>query len=134
MNVDLSRTPMNVHFQGCGELTYNEHLDRLIADGVVSLKGTESRTQRLLNEMILDVHTEGFERNGGYDFACRFYEEAFHFAEKLYGKDNIISAVMHADELNIAMTERVAKADLSLPSAHYGAACGGQRSALVETL
>ena len=21
MNVDLSRTPMNVHFQGCGELT-----------------------------------------------------------------------------------------------------------------
>ena len=25
MNVDLSRTPMNVHFQGCGELTYNEH-------------------------------------------------------------------------------------------------------------
>ena len=30
MNVDLSRTPMIVHFQGCGELTYNEHLDRLI--------------------------------------------------------------------------------------------------------
>ena len=24
MNVDLSRTPMNVHFKGCGELTYNE--------------------------------------------------------------------------------------------------------------
>lgn len=49
------------------------------------------------------VNTDYFERNGGYDFACRFYEEAFHFAEKLYGKDNIISAVMHADELNIAM-------------------------------
>ena len=27
MNVDLSRTPMNVSFKSCGELTYNEHLD-----------------------------------------------------------------------------------------------------------
>lgn len=36
------------------------------------------------------------------------------FAEKLYGKDNIISAVMHADELNIAMTEKYGK-----PIYHY---------------
>ena len=113
MNVDLSRTPMNVHFQGCGELTYNEHLDRLIADGVVSLKGLKADAT-VFNEMILDVNTDYFERNGGYDFACRFYEEAFHFAEKLYGKDNIISAVMHADELNIAMTEKYGK-----PIYHY---------------
>lgn len=113
MNVDLSRTPMNVHFQGCGELTYNEHLDRLIADGTVSLKGLKSDAT-VFNEMILDVNTDYFERNGGYDFACRFYEEAFHFAEKLYGKDNIISAVMHADELNIAMTEKYGK-----PIYHY---------------
>ena len=113
MNVDLSRTPMNVHFQGCGELTYNEHLDRLIADGVVSLKGLKADAT-VFNEMILDVNTDYFERNGGYDFACRFYEEAFHFAEELYGKDNIISAVMHADELNIAMTEKYGK-----PIYHY---------------
>ena len=113
MNVDLSRTPMNVHFQGCVELTYNEHLDRLIADGVVSLKGLKPDAT-VFNEMILDVNTDYFERNGGYDFACRFYEEAFHFAEKLYGKDNIISAVMHADELNIAMTEKYGK-----PVYHY---------------
>ena len=39
-----------------------------------------------------------FEKHGGYDFAKRFYEETFHFAETEYGKDNIISAVMHADE------------------------------------
>ena len=68
MNVDLSRTPMNDRFQSCGELTYNEHLDRLIADGTV------------FNEMILDVNTDYFERNGGYDFACRFYAEAFQYA------------------------------------------------------
>ena len=80
-----SYEPMNVHFQGCGELTYNEHLDRLIADGVVSLKGLKADAT-VFNEMILDVNTDYFERNGGYDFACRFYEEAFHFAEKLCGQ------------------------------------------------
>ena len=39
INVDLSRTPMNVSFKSCGELTYNEHLDKMIAAGTVSLKG-----------------------------------------------------------------------------------------------
>ena len=39
MNVDLSRTPMNVSFKGCGELSYNETLDQMIAAGTVSLKG-----------------------------------------------------------------------------------------------
>ena len=38
MNVDLSRTSMNVSFKSCGELTYNEHLDQMIAAGMVSLK------------------------------------------------------------------------------------------------
>ena len=41
---------------------------------------------------------ECYKAIGGYDFAKRFYEETFHFAETEYGKDNIISAVMHADE------------------------------------
>ena len=39
MNVDLSRTPLNVHFKGCGELTYNARLDELVAAGAVSLRG-----------------------------------------------------------------------------------------------
>ena len=30
MNVDLSRTPMNAHFKSCGDMTYNETLDKLI--------------------------------------------------------------------------------------------------------
>ena len=105
MNVDLSRTPMNVSFKGCGEQTYNEYLDELIAAGKVSLKGLKPDAT-VFDEMIMDVNTVYFEQNGGYEYACRFYEEAFHFAEKIYGKDNIVSAVMHADELNIAMTEK----------------------------
>ena len=113
INVDLSRTPMNVHFQGCGELTYNEHLDQMIATGTVSLKGLKPDAT-VFDEMIMDVNTDYFEQNGGYEYACRFYEEAFHFAEKFYGKDNIVSAVMHADELNTAMTEKYGR-----PIYHY---------------
>lgn len=113
MNVDLSRTPMNVSFKGCGEQTYNEYLDELIAAGTVSLKGLKPDAT-VFDEMIMDVNTDYFEQNGGYEYACRFYEEAFHFAEKVYGKDHIVSAVMHADELNVAMTEKYGR-----PIYHY---------------
>ena len=113
MNVDLSRTPMNVSFKSCGDLTYNERLDQMIAEGMVSLKGLKADAT-VFDEMIMDVNTDYFEQKGGYDYACRFYEEAFHFAEKLYGADNVISAVMHADELNVAMTEKYGR-----PIYHY---------------
>ena len=63
MNVDLSRTPMNVSFKSCGELTYNEYLDELIAAGTVSLKGLKPDAT-VFDEMIMDVNTEYFEQNG----------------------------------------------------------------------
>lgn len=105
MNVDLSRTRWNVIYQGCGEQTYNERLDELVAAGTVSLKGLKPDA-KVFDEMILDVNTEYFEQRGGYEYACRFYEAAFHFAQRVYGEENIVSAVMHADELNVAMTEK----------------------------
>ena len=113
MNVDLSRTPMNVTFKGCENLTYNEYLDQLVDQGKVSLRGLKPDA-KVFDEMILDVNTEYFEQNGGYEYACRFYEEAYRFAKQLYGKENIVSAVMHADELNTAMTEKYGK-----PVYHY---------------
>ena len=105
MNVDLSRTPMNVHYKSCGDLTYNAYLDKLVADGTVSMRGLRANAT-LFNEMVLDVNTAYFEEHGGYDYAREFFAEAFRFAEKEYGPRNIVSAVMHADELNIALTEQ----------------------------
>lgn len=105
MNVELKRTPMNVHYKTCGELTYNETLDRLVADGTVSLRGLKENA-KVYDEMILDVNTDYFEQHGGYQFAREFYEEAYRFACKLYGEQNILSAVMHADEVNLALTEK----------------------------
>ena len=113
MNVDLSQTPRNVHFQSCGDLTYNATLDKMIEEGAVSLRGLKPDA-KIFDEMIFDVNTAYFEEHGGYEYACRFYEEVFRFAQKEYGPENILSAVMHADELNSALTEK-----LGYPVYHY---------------
>ena len=112
MNVDLEQTKNNVHYKTCNT-TYNERLKELVDTGTVSLRGLKDNA-KVFDELVLDINSDYFEKHGGYDFAKKFYEEAYHFAEKEYGKDNIISAVMHADEQNIALTEEYGK-----PIYHY---------------
>ena len=102
MNIDLEQTKNNIYYKTCDK-TYNERLKELVDENKVSLRGLKDNA-KLFDELILDINSDYFEKYGGYDFAKRFYEEAFHFAEEEYGKDNIISAVMHADEKNIALT------------------------------
>ena len=112
MNVDLEQTKNNVYYKTCNT-TYNERLKELINENKVSLRGLKDNA-KVFDELILDINSDYFEKHGGYDFAKKFYEEAYHFAEKEYGTDNIISAVMHADEQNIALTEKYGK-----PIYHY---------------
>ena len=112
MNVDLEQTKNNVHYKTCNT-TYNERLKELVDTGKVSLRGLKDNA-KVFDELILDINSDYFEKHGGYNFAKKFYEEAYHFAEKEYGKDYIISAVMHADEQNIALTEEYGK-----PIYHY---------------
>lgn len=112
MNVDLEQTKNNVYYKTCDK-TYNERLKELIDENKVSLRGLKDDA-KVFDELVLDINSDYFEKHGGYDFAKKFYEEAYHFAEKEYGTDNIISAVMHADEQNIALTEEYGK-----PIYHY---------------
>lgn len=112
MNVDLEQTSNNIHYKRC-ETTYNEKLKELIDSGQVSLRGLR-KDAKLFDELIFDINSDYFEKHGGYEFAKEFYEKEFHFAEQEMGTDNIISAVMHADELNIALTEEYGK-----PIYHY---------------
>ena len=113
MNVDLSQTPQNVHFKRCEDATYNQHLNRMVEEGTVSLRGLK-QDAKVFDEMIFDVNTAYFEEHGGYDYAIKFYWEVYRFAQKEYGVENIVSAVMHADELNSALTEK-----LGYPVYHY---------------
>lgn len=112
MNIDLEQTPNNVYYKRC-ETTYNEKLKELIDDGQISLRGLKDNA-KIFDELVFDINSEYFEKHGGYKFAKEFYERAFHFAEQEMGTDNIISAVMHADELNVALTEEYGK-----PIYHY---------------
>ena len=105
LNVDTEQIARNVHFKDTGGLTYNEYFGRLIDEGKISTRGQKAGAT-IFNELVIDVNTRYFEEHGGYEYAKQFYEEAYHFACKLYGERNILSAVMHADEINLALTEK----------------------------
>ena len=113
LNVDTERIPLNVHYKDTGGLTYNELFQKLIDEGKISTRG-QKEGATILNEMVVDVNTRYFEDRGGYEYAKRFYEEAYRFACGVYGEENIVSAVMHADELNKAVSEEMGK-----PVYHY---------------
>ena len=113
LNVVPERSPMNVHFKDPGEMTYNDTLKKMLEEGTVSRRG-QKENAKVFDEMVVDINTQYFEEHGGYDYAVRFYEEAYRFAAEEYGEENIISAVMHADELNKAMT-----AKYGYPVYHY---------------
>lgn len=76
--------------------------------GTVSTRGLR-KDATLFDEIIIDVNTMYFERNGGYEYAKKFYEEAYHFLEKKFGSEYVVAAVMHADEINKAATSDLGK-------------------------
>ena len=113
INVDPERILYNVHFKDPGDRTYMEILTEMEEKGMVSRRGLRPDAT-LFDELVLDVNTMYFDRHGGYEYAKQFYEEAYHFLEKKFGSDYILSAVMHADEINKAATD-----ELGVPTYHY---------------
>ena len=109
-DVQRSRSEMNIHFKrhykADGEPeTYLETFERLIQERVIVEHGTKPGA-KLLCEMIFDINTTYFEEQGGYEFAKKYFEEAYRLAVKEAGSENyIISAVMHADERNSRLSE-----------------------------
>ena len=61
-------------------------------------------------ELVFDVNSAYFDNHGGYEFAKQFYEDAYKAAVQIVGGEQyILSAVMHADEINRAMTEALSR-------------------------
>ena len=57
---------------------------------------------------MFDVNSAYFYNHGGYDFAKQFYTDAYKAAVSIVGGEQyILSAVMHADERNRAMSEKL---------------------------
>ena len=109
VNVDVDRIPMNVHFKDPGDKSYMELLRELNDSGRAVSRGLR-QDAKIFDELVFDVNTTYFEYNGGYEFAKKFYKEVYNFVcEKYGGEDLILSAVMHADEINLAVSEELGK-------------------------
>ena len=107
VNVVQERIPLNVHYRSPPS-SYMDTLRTMEAAGTVSTRGLR-KDATLFDEIIIDVNTMYFERNGGYEYAKKFYEEAYHFLEKKFGSEYVVAAVMHADEINKAATSDLGK-------------------------
>lgn len=106
-NIVSKRTPMNIYFKRYNS-TLNQKFDEMVKNGQISTRGLKANA-KIYNELVFDVNSLYFEENGGYEFAKSFYEKAYNFAEKEMGTENILTAVLHADELNTALTEEFGK-------------------------
>ena len=106
VNQDIvpERSHLNVHFKQ-PDSGYLEQFEQMEADGIISTRGIKEDAFRY-GELIFDVNSAYFFNHGGYDFAKQFYHDAYQAAIKIVGGEQyILSAVMHADERNRAMSE-----------------------------
>ena len=81
-DVLLEYSSQNVVFKTCGAPTYAQQFDRMVAEGTVSTRGLKPDAY-VFDEMVFDVNTEYFERRGGYEYAKKFYAEAYELAKQI---------------------------------------------------
>lgn len=103
-DIVAERTAMNVHFKA-PTADYAEMFERLESKKVISTRGLKPDAVKY-GELVFDVNSAYFYNHGGYEFARRFYADAYKAAVEIVGGEQyILSAVMHADERNRAMSE-----------------------------
>ncbi len=110
VNQDIvpERTPYNVHFK-TPTAGYKEMFEQMRSDGVISTRGLKADAEKF-GELIFDVNSAYFFNHGGYEFAKQFYADAYKAAIKIVGGEQyILSAVMHADERNRAMSDALGR-------------------------
>ena len=102
------RTEWNVHFKK-PSASYTDLFAQMEAAGTISTRGLKPDATHYC-ELIFDVNSAYFDNHGGYEFAKQFYEDAYKAAVQIVGGEQyILSAVMHADEINRAMTEALSR-------------------------
>lgn len=103
-DVILERTKYNVHFK-MPTGNYTEMFKQMEQEKTISTRGLKPDAVHY-GELIFDVNSAYFHNHGGYEYAKKFYEDAYKAAVKIVGGEQyILSAVMHADERNRAMSE-----------------------------
>ena len=102
------RVAWNFHFKKPAA-SYTDLFAQMEANGTISTRGLKPDATHYC-ELIFDVNSAYFDNYGGYEFAKQFYEDAYKAAVQIVGGEQyILSAVMHADEINRAMTEALGR-------------------------
>ena len=102
------RAAWNVHFKK-PTASYTDLFAQLETAGTISTRGLKPDATHYC-ELIFDVNSAYFDNHGGYEFAKQFYADAYKAAVQIVGGEQyILSAVMHADEINRAMTEALGR-------------------------
>ena len=102
------RAAWNVHFKKPAA-SYTDLFSQLEAAGTISTRGLKPDATHYC-ELVFDVNSAYFDNHGGYEFAKQFYEDAYKAAVQIVGGEQyILSAVMHADEINRTMTEALGR-------------------------
>ena len=102
------RTAWNIHFKK-PTASYTDLFSQLETAGTISTRGLKPDATHYC-ELVFDVNSAYFDNHGGYEFAKQFYEDAYKAAVQIVGGEQyILSAVMHADEINRAMTEALGR-------------------------
>lgn len=102
------RSVFNIHFKTPTE-DYEKVFAQMEADKMISTRGLKDDAN-LFGELIFDVNSAYFHNHGGYEFAKQFYADAYRAAVEIVGGEQyVLSAVMHADERNRAMSEALGK-------------------------
>jgi len=110
MNDDIvkDRAEYNVQFKQTQD-SYESTFDTMLADKTISTRGL-GKDPFIVDELVFDVNSAYFENNGGYKYAKSFFEEAYRCAvEEVGGEQYVLSAVMHADERNKALSEQLGR-------------------------
>ena len=110
MNPDIisERAPYNFYYKS-PEGGYEQTFDKMVTDGLISTRGL-GKDPHIIDELVFDVNTAYFERKGGYEYAKTFFEEAYRLAvQEIGGEQYVLSAVMHADERNKALSEELGR-------------------------
>ena len=103
-DIVLERTYLNVHFKAPTD-DYVKMFEQMEQAGVISTRGLKPDAIKY-GELVFDVNSAYFYNHGGYEFAKQFYADAYKAAVEIVGGEQyILSAVMHADERNRAMSE-----------------------------
>ncbi len=102
------RSTLNVCFKSCPD-TYAQEFSRMVDSGEISLRGLKPDA-KVFDELVFDVNSAYFENHGGYEYAKKFFAEAYQCAvREAGGEQYVLSAVLHADERNKALSEQLGR-------------------------